>query len=77
MGSLVSYFVSERFDNLDEICKITAVPIQIIHGAKDTMIPVSHAKQLLENCSAPCSLIINEEMTHNDFSTSKDIIRPI
>lgn len=49
----------------------------MIHGAKDTMVPPSHAQKLLAKCGGPCSLIINESMTHNDFSTSKDIMTPI
>lgn len=42
LGSVASLLVRERFDNLSTIEKVKA-PTLIIHGAKDTLIPETHA----------------------------------
>jgi hypothetical protein len=38
VGSLISYIVRERFDNLAAMCHFKS-PTMIIHGKKDSVIP--------------------------------------
>jgi len=47
LGYLLSFFVEERFDNLKAMANINPkLPMRIIHGLDDTLIPYEHTVQL-------------------------------
>ena len=64
-GSVVSFLVRERFDNLKAIEQLR-FPNLIINCQKDTLIPHSHAKELHLKCTGASKLIISLEITHNE-----------
>ncbi len=66
-GSVASFLVRERFDNLKAMEQIRC-PTLIVHGQKDSLIPQSHAKELHLKCKGVSRLIISPDMTHNDYS---------
>lgn len=76
IGSFASLIVRERFDNAKAIQGVRC-PTLIIHGQNDDIIPESHALELHKTCGGPCKLIMPETMTHNEFDTQKDLVRPI
>ena len=63
---LLSYLISDQFNNLSRIGKVTC-PTFILHGQKDTLIPIEHARSLERTCGGPTSMVAPPEMTHNDF----------
>ena len=52
-------------------------PTFIVHGKQDTLIPISHARELKERCFGPCTLREPFRMTHNRYDAYEDIIRPL
>lgn len=75
-GSVASLLVRERFDNLKAMEQVRC-PTLIIHGAKDTLIPDSHAKELYSKCVGASRLIMPVEMTHNEYDIHTDVVKPI
>lgn len=75
-GDFASLLVADRFRNIDEIQKVKC-PTFFVHGKKDKLIPDEHCKKLFTKCKAIAAMNLSENMTHNDFSLSNDIIRPI
>ncbi len=76
LGSAMQYLVKERFNNLELIAYVHC-PTMIIHGRNDTLIPYAHASALKSACTrAPCELILNEHMDHNEASFYDDIESP-
>ena len=75
-GKLAQYLVAERFRNIDEIAKATC-PVFFIHGKKDTLIPDSHTQELFMNCKTVAGLHLSEKMTHNTYSMTADVIKPV
>ena len=69
-------FLHERFTSIKYI-KDVKCPILFIHGLKDPIIPYTESQKLKKECKTPFELVINEEMTHNDFIPEIDIIAPI
>ena len=45
-GSIVSLLVNQRFSNIEKIGKVRS-RIHIVHGAKDELVPASHAEKLM------------------------------
>ena len=71
-GSILQYFVKERFTNYERIQQVNW-PTFILHGEKDTVIPVEHSRTLAELCKAPTKLIISSTMDHSSFNFMKSI----
>ena len=76
VGRVAQYLVADRFRNIDEIAQVQC-PCFFIHGKKDSLIPESHTKDLFLNCNAIAEMHLSETMTHNGFSMSGDILRPL
>lgn len=83
-GSLIQYFVADRFRNIDKMKKVSC-PVCFLHGMKDKLIPFQHSQELKEELeksySSEKSKIIcyhfGENMTHNDFHFVQDLINPL
>ena len=74
-GNLLKYLIQDRFDNLSKIKKVT-VPTFLVHGMKDNLIPFHHSKELHDACGGPCSIVLPNQMDHNDFDFYDDLITP-
>ena len=72
---ILTPIVRERFKNLDSIKEVKC-PVFLLHGAKDKLIPPSHAYELKKACSTICQLVEPENMDHNEFDFKKDFIAP-
>ena len=73
IGQVIQSIVKERFNNMDNISKVSS-PILFIHGKKDTLIPPSHSLDLINRCKSPSKLISPDTMTHNTFDFIQDVI---
>ncbi len=76
VGNFFKYLISNRFDNLKLMKKISC-DLLIIHGQKDTLISYKHSISLKNECSCPYEVILPEEMTHNSFDLKKDLLKPL
>ena len=76
VGSWAQYLVAERFRNIDEISK-AACPCFFLHGKKDKLIPDSHSIDLFAKCKGVAGINLSADMTHNEFSMSNDVIKPL
>lgn len=74
-GKLLSYFIKDRFRNVDWIRKVE-VPVFIVHGQSDTLIPYEQSLELHKNCKAPSCLLLPENMNHNEFDFFDDLTIP-
>jgi fermentation-respiration switch protein FrsA (DUF1100 family) len=75
LSFLITPIVYERFRNIDSI-KQAKCPVFILHGALDTLIPPSHAEELIENCPTVSYLQLASLMDHNEFNFDADLINP-
>jgi len=71
------YLVLDKFDNISKINKIT-VPILIISGKKDEIVPHVHSVRLYEKANVPKESVFIDEAMHNnlyDFHIDKKVIQ--
>ena len=76
IGEVIQSLVKERFNNMENISKVTS-PILFIHGKKDNLIPPSHSFDLINKCKSPSKLVSPNNMTHNSFDYVHDVIAHI
>mmetsp|Transcript_267 Transcript_267/g.279 ORF Transcript_267/g.279 Transcript_267/m.279 type:complete len:272 (+) Transcript_267:22-837(+) len=74
-GSLLMYFVKERFRNIDLMPKVKC-PCFLVHGQNDTLIPYQHSQILHELCGGPSNLLLPSKMDHNGFDFFEDLTLP-
>lgn len=76
-GTLASKLIKTSFNNLECVKKIVD-PIMIMHGVKDTIIPLGHSDQLYEaSVSERKHLLVVNSAGHNEWDHHHDIIAPI
>jgi len=63
----VSLMLKDKFDNKEKLQTLD-LPILIIHGKKDKVVPVSHGIDLAESYSGPKKLVLTENDGHMTFS---------
>lgn len=61
--------VFDMFDNETEIKKLRTVPVIIIHGKQDTLIPYEHSQCLLAACNSPKEHLWINGGTHNNIDS--------
>mmetsp|Transcript_43033 Transcript_43033/g.98949 ORF Transcript_43033/g.98949 Transcript_43033/m.98949 type:complete len:590 (+) Transcript_43033:108-1877(+) len=61
----VSYMINERFPNLERVTQVRC-PCLIVHGQKDSLIPLRHGKLLYDACQSRKRLVMPANMDHND-----------
>jgi esterase/lipase len=76
MGTLISYFIKDRFETIKMIEKVVN-PILIIHGQNDNLIRYYHSTELYNKALAPCELILPENMDHNEFDFFQEFSEPL
>lgn len=75
--NLLAKFIKDKFKNIDLMDKV-GCPLLIIHGQKDTIVPVSHSEALLEKCVSPSKRLTSpHSMTHNEFDRTDDLLNPL
>lgn len=64
--------IFDMFDNEEEISKLERVPILIVHGCKDQVIPFNHSQYLMDACqsAAATECLWIKEGTHNNIDSS-------
>ena len=73
IGEVIQSIVKERFNNMENISKVTS-PILFIHGKKDNLIPPSHSLDLINKCKSPSKFVSPNLMTHNTFDYVNDVV---
>jgi len=58
--------MTDQYRTIDRIGSVN-VPLMIVHGARDDLIPVSHARQIYGAANEPKSLAILRSAGHNDL----------
>jgi len=58
-------FATMRYESLATIGKIR-VPLLVIHGGADTLVPPEHSRRLFEAANEPKRLVIVPDANHND-----------
>jgi len=61
----VSYFVRTKYDTLSKI-RDAKVPVLIIHGDKDDLVPIEQGRKLYETANGPKEFYSIPEANHND-----------
>jgi len=74
-GNVAKYFIAERFRNID-FMQYVSCPCFLVHGQRDNLIPYAQSQQLHSACKGPSSLLIPEEMDHNEFDFFLDLSQP-
>ena len=76
LGRIGQFLVAERFRNIDHIGKARC-PVLLIHGLRDVLIPFEQSQELCEACTGTTSLVLPENMDHNSFDLTNDLLLPI
>ena len=76
LGRFISYAIKDRFKSC-EMIKEVKCPILIIHGQVDSIIKYYHATELYNRSTAPCELILPENMEHNEFDFFHKFSEPL
>ncbi|MGE3319359.1 MAG: alpha/beta hydrolase [Candidatus Berkiella sp.] len=63
--SIWPIFPFDKYTNLDKIPKLS-VPILLIHGTRDSVIPIWHGKKIYEAAASPKQAYWVEGASHND-----------
>lgn len=58
--------MTDQYRTIDRIGSVT-VPLLIVHGARDSLIPVTQARELYAAANEPKTLAILRQGTHNDL----------
>ena len=59
-------FVPDRFRSLEKIGRLT-VPVLVVHGDKDGLIPIDHGRRLFEAAREPKTFYVLKGADHNDW----------
>lgn len=66
----VRLLLVDHYDNIDRIGVLRA-PVLILHGARDSLVPVAHGHRLHEGAKAHKKLVIFDEAAHSDLDTRR------
>ena len=77
--SMGSWLIDNHWDNKKGIEKLGAdVPILIIHGERDEIIPVDHGKELYtSSASRKRHLVCPPLSSHNEWDIYSDVLKPV
>lgn len=68
----IGFFIRSYKDPLDMAKRIAPVPLLIIHGGKDELIPPSMSQEIFDKAGDPKQLLIVPNMTHGSTLESTD-----
>ena len=64
---VASFFLRDSFQSVEHIGRID-MPLLVIHGEKDTIIPLQLGEKLVEHAAEPKKLVVIDGAGHNDLS---------
>ena len=67
IGDIAERVISNTYNPEDLVKKLPKVPFLVLHGKRDIIIPVSHARAIYELANKPKALIISDKAGHNDI----------
>lgn len=67
--------IKDSFNNLANLQKMKC-PLFILHGLKDDLVPISHAKELYSAYEHEVDLVISKEMGHGFTNPKSDFMVP-
>jgi fermentation-respiration switch protein FrsA (DUF1100 family) len=72
------WLIENHWDNLASVEKLGDMPILIIHGEQDEIVPVAHGRELyVSSKSKKKHLLCPSTATHNEWDLLHDVIKPI
>lgn len=71
VGDVADKITTDDYSVRDYVQKVTPIPLLVVHGGKDSVIPVEHAEKIFEKAKAPKKLMICESCGHNDTLSHK------
>ena len=66
LGTVASWLVTQKFDSLSKIGRV-AVPILMMHGAKDTTVPMALGRRLYEAAPPGAQWVAFPDGSHSDL----------
>ncbi|MCP4161734.1 MAG: alpha/beta hydrolase [Deltaproteobacteria bacterium] len=73
---LSKMLVSDKMSPVEYINKISPIPVFLIHGKKDKVIPIYHGKILFKKAKMPKTMLVIEEGKHIEaFSRTGDTVK--
>jgi uncharacterized protein len=69
----VRRFVLDKYDSLSTITRVHA-PLLMLHGEKDSTIPLRHGKTLFAAANEPKTLVIYPDVHHADYSNEQILV---
>lgn len=66
-GNIGKHMVSDTYNPEKLVKKLPNVPVLVIHGQKDEIVPFSHGKRIFQNANNPKLLIKPERGDHNNI----------
>ena len=77
-GSAPSLLASEEYDPVDYIARLAPIPLMLLHGTADPVIPIAHSRLLYARAGSPKELVVLEGGGHIEaFSRFLPQTRPI
>eukprot|EP01068_Selenidium_serpulae_P001443 Selendium_serpulae@DN1586_c0_g1_i1.p1 len=73
-GWLSSFLGNNKWDNEHNLQGVGDIPLLIIHGQIDTVIPFYHGKQLSDGYQGKHNLMFTEQFGHNDYQVIEHIV---
>lgn len=71
----VRILLKDKFESLKKIPGVR-VPLLLLHGRRDTVIPAHHGEKLLDAANEPKRAVFYEEVGHTDFNNA-ELVRQI
>jgi uncharacterized protein len=62
----LGFFVKRSYDPIDSIGKISPLPLLLVHGEEDEIIPPRMSQELFEKAGEPKQLLLVPGMSHNE-----------
>ena len=66
-GNIGKHLVSDTYNPEKLVKKLPNVPLLVIHGQQDRIVPFSHGKRIFENANKPKSILDPERGDHNNI----------
>jgi len=67
-----SLSISDKFSPISVVAKVTPIPLLVIHGENDSIVPMHHAKQLYNAAKEPKHLWVVQGTDHVEAFSQMD-----
>jgi len=72
IGDAATQIVTDKWAPKDHVAKLSPMPLLVLHGKKDNVVPFEHAESLMKHAQEPKTLIVSEQGGHNDTLSVDD-----